>query len=124
MFEWIENRRVRQALLIVATTCIIIITAFGLIESTLAGQVNIEVMLLFVLIAPAVCLPALAFRNHAQQKEQSDAIIETQNRHLNAVLDNMTQGVSMFDAEQRLIICNERFTSIYRMPPAVLGQVS
>ena len=39
--------------------------------------------------------------------------LEAQNVHFRAALANMSQGLSMFDAEHRLIICNDRYAQIY-----------
>ena len=38
---------------------------------------------------------------------------------LRTVLNNMTQGVLMFDAETRLIFCNQRYTEMYALSPDV-----
>jgi methyl-accepting chemotaxis protein len=40
-----------------------------------------------------------------------------QHRLLNAALDDMPQGVCMFDASARLKLCNERYLEIYRLTP-------
>ena len=58
----------------------------------------------------------------------SIALIMSQRRHLadglfqqtiisRAALDNMAQGLSMFDDEQRLVTCNRRYGDLYRLPP-------
>ena len=36
---------------------------------------------------------------------------------LHTVLDNMHHGVAMFDAEHRLIICNDHYAEMYRLTP-------
>jgi diguanylate cyclase (GGDEF)-like protein/PAS domain S-box-containing protein len=38
---------------------------------------------------------------------------------LRTVLNNMTQGVLMFDSETRLIFCNQRYTEMYGLAPDV-----
>ncbi|MGF1592989.1 MAG: PAS-domain containing protein [Kiloniellaceae bacterium] len=38
---------------------------------------------------------------------------------LDAALDNMAQGLAMFDVNQRLIICNQRFLDLYGLPPSM-----
>lgn len=35
---------------------------------------------------------------------------------LDAALDNMAQGLAMFDVNQRMIICNQRFLDLYSLP--------
>ena len=37
-------------------------------------------------------------------------------RLLHTVLDNMSQAVLLFDSEQRLILCNQRYIDMYRLP--------
>jgi len=43
----------------------------------------------------------------------ADRRFREQNSHLRSALDNMTQGLCMFDAGTRLIICNERYLDMY-----------
>jgi diguanylate cyclase (GGDEF)-like protein len=43
--------------------------------------------------------------------------LQTQNTRLDAALNNMSQGLCMFDARQRVIICNERYARMYHMLP-------
>ena len=38
---------------------------------------------------------------------------------LDTVLNNMPQGVLMFDPASRLVFCNERYLAMYRLPPEV-----
>lgn len=44
------------------------------------------------------------------------AALRAQNEHFNAALDNMTQGLCMFDADQRLIVCNRQYGAMYSLP--------
>jgi diguanylate cyclase (GGDEF)-like protein len=46
---------------------------------------------------------------HKQQLEQLNSWFEI-------ALDNMARGLSMFDAQQRLIVCNKIYRQIYRLP--------
>ena len=36
---------------------------------------------------------------------------------LEAAVGNISEGLCMFDAESNLVICNERYASIYGLPP-------
>lgn len=47
---------------------------------------------------------------------QEKELVE-QNRLFNAALDNMTQGLCMFDADKRLLVCNELYIQIYDLSP-------
>jgi methyl-accepting chemotaxis protein len=46
--------------------------------------------------------------------------IEQTNMRFDTALENMTHGLCMFDAGKRLVICNERYASLYRLPPELL----
>jgi PAS domain-containing protein len=50
----------------------------------------------------------------------SEQILLQQKQQLEAALDNMSQGLCMFDAEQRLVVSNARYSDIYNLGP---GQV-
>jgi diguanylate cyclase (GGDEF)-like protein/PAS domain S-box-containing protein len=43
----------------------------------------------------------------------SEAELVTQNGRFDAALNNMTQGLVMYDADARLVVCNERFQAMY-----------
>ena len=40
---------------------------------------------------------------------------------LDTILNNMSQGVLMFDQAARLIVCNRRYIEMYGLPPEVAG---
>ena len=42
--------------------------------------------------------------------------LEELNRRFNIALDNMARGLSMFDAEQRLVVCNKTYREMYALP--------
>jgi PAS domain-containing protein len=46
----------------------------------------------------------------------ADRQIDDKGRLLGIALDNMDQGVVMFDAAARLVICNDRYRSMYDLP--------
>jgi PAS domain-containing protein len=54
----------------------------------------------------------LSFPHGSHGRAPHASILEDQ-RLLHAVLDNMPQGVSMFDAEARLVFCNRRYVEMY-----------
>ncbi|HJZ21781.1 MAG TPA: PAS-domain containing protein, partial [Bradyrhizobium sp.] len=43
--------------------------------------------------------------------------LQAQNVRFDAALSNMSQGLTMFDVEGRLIMCNGRYLEIYRLQP-------
>jgi methyl-accepting chemotaxis protein len=46
--------------------------------------------------------------------------LEQTNMRFDTALENMTHGLCMFDADKRLVICNDRYASLYRLPPELL----
>jgi diguanylate cyclase (GGDEF)-like protein len=49
--------------------------------------------------------------------DSSEAKIRTQYERLDAAISNMAQGLCMYDAEQKLIICNQRYAEFYEIAP-------
>ncbi len=47
----------------------------------------------------------------------SQASLTQKSQQLDAALNNMPQGLAMFDNEQRLVVCNKRYTEMYGLPP-------
>ena len=58
-------------------------------------------------------------RRETARIELSDEL-RTQYSRFNAALNNMIQGLCMFDADQRLIVCNERYLQMYGFSPEVV----
>jgi diguanylate cyclase (GGDEF)-like protein len=46
--------------------------------------------------------------------------LERTNARFDAALRNMSQGISMYDGQKRLVVWNDRFADIYRLPPTLL----
>ncbi len=60
-----------------------------------------------------------------EQLEQQNKLLKlkeeqlgTQYHQLDAALNNIVQGLAMFDAEHRLVLCNNRYAEIYHLTPA------
>src|SRR5581483_11742458 len=47
---------------------------------------------------------------------QKKAELERLNLQLDAAINNMPVGLSMFDAQQRLLVCNRRYADMYELP--------
>ena len=46
--------------------------------------------------------------------------IEETNLRFNTALENLTHGLCMFDGDKRLVVWNERYANLYRLPPELL----
>ncbi len=55
-----------------------------------------------------------------EQLERQHKLLAQQNMRFKAALDNMGEGLCMFDADKRLVVCNERYAKMYQLPPELL----
>lgn len=55
-----------------------------------------------------------------QQLEGSQKELQQQKLMLDTAIDHMVEGLCMFDDEKRLVVCNERYALLYRLPPELL----
>jgi diguanylate cyclase (GGDEF)-like protein len=53
------------------------------------------------------------------EREHAEAALAEQNRRFDVALNNMYHGLCMFDADERLIVCNRRYAEMYRLPEAM-----
>jgi diguanylate cyclase (GGDEF)-like protein len=51
------------------------------------------------------------------ERERLNARLTEQHDQLEGALENMLQGLAMFDGEQRLIVCNKRYAEMYALTP-------
>lgn len=59
--------------------------------------------------------------SHArQQVEGSQRELQEQKLRLDTAINNMGDGLCMFDAEKRLVVCNDRYAGMYRLPLELL----
>ena len=49
--------------------------------------------------------------------KQREEELKAQNERFNAAINNMSQGMSLFDSEQRVVFANRRFAEIYGLAP-------
>ena len=53
-------------------------------------------------------------------KEQEEAL-RIRNLQFDTAINNMSQGLCFFDADHRLIVCNDRFVEMYDLPRDRVG---
>ncbi|MBR0935226.1 EAL domain-containing protein [Bradyrhizobium jicamae] len=54
------------------------------------------------------------------QVEVSQRELQEQKLRLDTAINHMGEGLCMFDAEKRLVVCNERYAKMYLLPPELL----
>ncbi len=52
---------------------------------------------------------------------QQEEALRLRNLQFDTAINNMSQGLCFFDAEQRLIVCNDRYVEMYDLPPERVG---
>ncbi len=52
--------------------------------------------------------------------EDSQRELQQQKFRLDTAINNMGEGLCMFDADKRLVVCNERYAKLYQLPPELL----
>ncbi len=51
------------------------------------------------------------------EREHLKSQLEQQNEQLDAAMNNMSQGLAMFDGGQRLVVCNRHYAEMYGLKP-------
>jgi diguanylate cyclase (GGDEF)-like protein len=77
-------------------------------------------LLLFAALATVGLGVSILHFRQTREREISAAEVQTQNIRFKAALDNMGEGLCMFDAEKRLVVCNDRYAKMYGLPPELL----
>ncbi|HVY57222.1 MAG TPA: EAL domain-containing protein [Xanthobacteraceae bacterium] len=62
-------------------------------------------------------LVALVVRQLMRANSQAQRKLVAQKRQLDTALNNMSQGLCMFDSAARLVVCNERYMEMYGLTP-------
>jgi diguanylate cyclase (GGDEF)-like protein/PAS domain S-box-containing protein len=101
-------------LLIVATTTT---------SAALADWREQIAMLIAVTALSVLAIAALLFvvvRKLSQQHRASRKQLSLEKQRLDTAVNNMTQGLLLFDAKQRLVICNKRYLDMYGLSADVV----
>jgi methyl-accepting chemotaxis protein len=70
-----------------------------------------------IALALAIANAALAVSGMGIVAARMDRHLREQNLQLSVALNKMLQGLCMFDANKRLVVCNSYYTELYRIPP-------
>ena len=140
MARWTDLRgTLGAATLLSLSTCVHHFTAMGAIniipdpERTIAPSSLSEPTLAFVVATITVAILGMTLvgsiaggqlaarkRQFAQARQQiiqaSEEKLREKHLQLDTALNNMSQGLVMFDKDLRLAVCNRRYLEMYRMP--------
>lgn len=88
---------------------IVTIACFGIADLAAAfAALSASIASLVVCVIPALALVAIASPFVLKQEQHRTLLARN-------ALNNMTQGLSMFDASARLVLCNVHFIEMYRL---------
>jgi diguanylate cyclase (GGDEF)-like protein/PAS domain S-box-containing protein len=107
-----------------------LVAVVGLAESDIFQQATATAheYYLIALVVTAIVIAAIGIGARRQRRlsstvaalersnlclEQSKLSLEQTNVWFNTALENMAHGLCMFDCEQRLLVCNERYSDMY-----------
>jgi len=87
------------------------------------NSINDGVMALAVasvaLLVVVSCMASVALIE-SQTRRLREEELSLQNARFDLALRNLSEGLCMFDAEKRLVVCNDRYATMYRLPPELL----
>jgi diguanylate cyclase (GGDEF)-like protein len=87
-------------------------------EALALGAAVIVVAIAFGAIMLAIRIEQLAA---AREREAVQSQVAVQYRRFNNAMNNIVQGLAMFDKNGALIACNKRYAEIYSFPPELTG---
>jgi diguanylate cyclase (GGDEF)-like protein len=73
-----------------------------------------------VSVAVIAILLFLVVRRLSQEHRQSERRLTLEKLRLDRAINNMTQGLLLFDASERLVVCNHRYIEMYGLSPDVV----
>ena len=59
-------------------------------------------------------------RQLKRQHAAAQRLLSEKSQHLDTAINNMTQGLLLFDASGRLVICNQRYIDMFGISPDVV----
>ena len=94
--------------------------------TTSAALADWRAQIRFLIVAAALAMLVitmmlyLVVRKLSQQHRLSEQRLRVEKLRLDTAVNNMTQGLLLFDARQRLVICNNRYLEMYRLSAQVV----
>jgi diguanylate cyclase (GGDEF)-like protein len=59
----------------------------------------------------------IAITRQFRHLSKSESSLQRTSQQLDAALNNMAHGISMFDSQQRLVVCNKQYATMYNLRP-------
>jgi diguanylate cyclase (GGDEF)-like protein/PAS domain S-box-containing protein len=91
-----------------------------------AGLTDWRAQTRFLVTAATLAASVIAFilflivRKMTQQNQEAQQRLESEKHRLDTALNNMTQGLVLYDASARVVICNQRYIDMYNLSTDVV----
>ncbi len=95
----------------VAVTAVLILEQKGTLTVMSAGGI-------LIILLTAACIAGIRHRLRLAEREN---VIARQKLQLDSALANMPQGLCMFDSDQQLMVCNQRYAELYELGEELTG---
>ncbi len=96
----------------------ILIVAATRTETALAdwrSQTRLQFLAAVLAVVVVIVIISLIVRQMQRQHEAAQKLLSQKSQHLDTAINNMTQGLLLFDAEARLVICNDRYIEMFAL---------
>ncbi|MBR1272258.1 EAL domain-containing protein [Bradyrhizobium sp. AUGA SZCCT0222] len=84
------------------------------------AQISILIAVAGLSVAAIAILLFLVVRKLLQQHRASQQRLTLEKQRLDTAVNNMTQGLLLFDSSQRLVICNQRYLDMYGLSAEIV----
>jgi diguanylate cyclase (GGDEF)-like protein len=101
----------------------IVLVATTTIDGVLSDWRSQTKFLIGIALASVLIVTGLLFliiRQVRRQHRATQAQLTLEKQRLDTAINNMTQGLLLFDADARVVICNHSYMSMYRLSPKVI----
>jgi diguanylate cyclase (GGDEF)-like protein len=99
-----------------------LVITVGETEAHIFETANRQALIYFGIAMMLTALTAFFIAAIVQRQstlERLNMRLSTLNRHFDAALSHMSQGISMYDGDHRLVMWNDRFVQLYGFPPGL-----
>ena len=100
----------------------ILIVATTNVSSALAdwrAQTKLQFSAALLAVIVVIATIYLIVRQLKRQHAAAQRLLSEKSQHLDTAINNMTQGLLLFDASGRLVICNQRYIDMFGISPEV-----
>ena len=101
----------------------ILIAATTKTESALAdwrAQSRLQFVAAALAVIVVVTIIFLIVRQLQRQHRAAQALLSAKSQHLDTAINTMTQGLLLFDAHGRLVMCNQRYMEMFALSPDIV----